>query len=138
VQEATKRAEELETKTSVVSRSLLQTFREVYAVLPPAPPVQREIVKGMTIFVSPFSNLQVQEPEETTVSKVVASLPRERFFLETRKHDGGKYSPRYKAYCTKEAYMEEQERNKLLNSIKISSLSLSQLRTISTWVEEKK
>jgi len=59
-----------------------------------------------------------------------------RFFIDTLKHDGGDYSPRYKIYLNKEDYDIEVERNKLFSEIRHrfscsnESLKITQLRQI--------
>jgi len=59
-----------------------------------------------------------------------------RFFIDSLKHDGGDYSPRYKIYLNKEDYDIEVERDKLFSEIrhlfsyKNESLNITQLRQI--------
>lgn len=68
-----------------------------------------------------------------------------RFEIDTLRHDGGEYSPRYRLYASMEIYNAEQLHDKLLKEVQIvlngmralNSLSSDQLTKILTVLKEK-
>lgn len=105
---------------------------------------KRPLKLGQPVYIERVHNFTRNNSNtlHTTISTVgtkyfqVTDLPRERFRVDTLRHDGGRYSSKYKVYLSLQEIEDEKEANKINQELigyfshGVSKLPLEKLKKI--------